>query len=601
MSLNTRHGINLKNLVDAVKKYESVDSTPNKEKILIYICKNLLRTVQFNKYINNKHFNFSNKKYSNTDQKRAYVESRVDLTKMIGMMQPEAKHGSKFDVIPKKRRITNYDFDYNRTMKRINASNLKAKARSQQSVSLKRSSLKKKQTGDESDDFETATLKKRVNFKRFEVNSTDQLEDKGPDNYLVIKAKQRRTDFNELNENNLKLPLNVLKSRVTNISKKHVTNFLSTGYNLHSPSTTSSTKAANYRIKARSSNIYLVNNPYLQELLETPRIANFDAHAVKNTSKSPAKCSSDCSVPIFSENYLTRLYLFVKLLYLLSSVVQFLLLTRLIGNGFHMIGIDLIKSFFYEIEWPHLVVFPRMTLCEIYIREIGVVHPYLIQCVLSINLFNEVIFIIIWYWLLMIITLTSIDLLMRFLYNLITCSNCRRKLYALKYLELIHMSESKYKQQVKSFVNLDEHVLDDSIKSHSNYMYLSVENHKNNFVLVDGSQAKSENSFNSGSNSEVDEYDCVKPDRENAKEVDLDSRNILIPASKDEEYELFEQFCSNFNNDTIFALNIIQQNASSLIVSEIVEHLWIQFKRLNFVFSSEANDYLLKKIILINE
>ena len=36
------------------------------------------------------------------------------------------------------------------------------------------------------------------------------------------------------------------------------------------------------------------------------------------------------------------------------------------------------------------------------IREIGINHFYTVQCVLRINLFNEVIFIIQWFWLITI-------------------------------------------------------------------------------------------------------------------------------------------------------------------------------------------------------
>ena len=36
------------------------------------------------------------------------------------------------------------------------------------------------------------------------------------------------------------------------------------------------------------------------------------------------------------------------------------------------------------------------------IREIGINHFYTVQCVLRINLFNEVIFIIQWFWLIAI-------------------------------------------------------------------------------------------------------------------------------------------------------------------------------------------------------
>lgn len=83
-----------------------------------------------------------------------------------------------------------------------------------------------------------------------------------------------------------------------------------------------------------------------------------------------------------------------------------------------------------------------MTLCEIYIREVGTTHPYLIQCVLRINIFNEIIFVCVWYWLLFVIGVTGLDLTRQLFYLFCSCSNCNRKLFALKYLELVHMNAS---------------------------------------------------------------------------------------------------------------------------------------------------------------
>ena len=595
MSLNTKYGINLKNLVDAVKKYESVDSASSKEKILVYICKNLLRTIRYNKYINNKTFNFLNRKHLNSEKMKSYIESRMELNKMLSMTQQDT---SKINPNKKKRTVPNFVYDYKQNINRIKPhSNLNSKFQTklQQNTSIKKSSISKKGNYLDIDEqkAEYLNIKKRVNFKNNHETEESQSEAtrETPENsvrqtptkgYLIIRAGKK-----QLSKKNFKHPLKILKNHVTDISKRHASNFLSSGYDVKSSSedlntsTTNSEQISNYQIKAKKSNIYLINNTHLKELLESES-KNTPTNIPKEESKS--NCSLKCLIPNLSENYLTRLYLFVKIFYLLSSIGQFLLLSRLIGNGYETIGIDLAKSFFLETEWPKIAVFPRMTLCEIYIREIGVVHPYLIQCVLSINLFNEVIFICIWYWLLFLVVLTSIDLFVRFFYNLISCSNCKRKLFTLKYLELIHMSETKHKNR-----NLSLTLSEESIKSHCNYIYLSVDKYAHLFEIGNkSSQCESDTDYQNIS-------------KHGGKKFSLKSKNILIVASKDEENELFEKFCTNFNNDTIFALNVIRQNASSLIVSEIIEHLWTQFKRINFVFSNETNDYFLKKIIFVND
>lgn len=99
----------------------------------------------------------------------------------------------------------------------------------------------------------------------------------------------------------------------------------------------------------------------------------------------------------------------------------------------------------------YVFVCKRMTLCEIYIREVGTTHPYLIQCVLRINLFNEIIFICVWYWLLFVICVTLLDLMRQLITLFLSCSSCNRKLFALKYLELVHLNVSLNQLSVKRF------------------------------------------------------------------------------------------------------------------------------------------------------
>ena len=216
-------------------------------------------------------------------------------------------------------------------------------------------------------------------------------------------------------------------------------------------------------------------------------------------------------------------------------------------------------------EWPHLSIFPRMTLCEIYIREVGTVHPYLIQCVLRINIFNEVIFILVWHWLIFIIFLTSGDFLLRSIGFILTCSNCQRKLFALKYLELIHlqsMSQSKSAEERANLLKETANMRKDVVGRLTD-KYL--------FVIVSDKARKS-------------------------------ARKRARREERETEFNLFERFCQlNFNNDTIFALRLIERNASSLIVSEIIEHLWLKFKYLNLIHSTGENDYMLKKLLVLRK
>jgi len=63
------------------------------------------------------------------------------------------------------------------------------------------------------------------------------------------------------------------------------------------------------------------------------------------------------------------------------------------------------------LNWPLSERFPRVTLCDFEIRQLDNVHDYTVQCVLPINLFNEKIFLLIWFWLVFVAVATFVSLL----------------------------------------------------------------------------------------------------------------------------------------------------------------------------------------------
>lgn len=110
-------------------------------------------------------------------------------------------------------------------------------------------------------------------------------------------------------------------------------------------------------------------------------------------------------------NYLVVLYLFVKSLWVTNAISQLFLLNRFIGNDYHAFGIEIIEMLLSGQEWHEMRHFPRVTYCDFKIREIGNSHDWTVQCVLRINLFNEVIYIFMWFWLCILAVFSIVDFL----------------------------------------------------------------------------------------------------------------------------------------------------------------------------------------------
>ena len=113
----------------------------------------------------------------------------------------------------------------------------------------------------------------------------------------------------------------------------------------------------------------------------------------------------------FCGNYLAFSYILVKLLYVGNAVGQLFLLDLALGYDFHMFGFHVVRRLMNGEDWTESDKFPRVTLCDFHIRQNTNNHRYTYQCVLPINLFNEKVFIIVWFWLLFVAAVSFLSLL----------------------------------------------------------------------------------------------------------------------------------------------------------------------------------------------
>ena len=75
-------------------------------------------------------------------------------------------------------------------------------------------------------------------------------------------------------------------------------------------------------------------------------------------------------------NYLTGLYMFVKVLYIANSIGQFFKLSSFIGLNYWMLGFDALSTFVKTGKWQDEYTFPRVGLCDYNVRQIANVQTF---------------------------------------------------------------------------------------------------------------------------------------------------------------------------------------------------------------------------------
>ncbi|XP_063714954.1 innexin unc-9-like [Symsagittifera roscoffensis] len=116
-------------------------------------------------------------------------------------------------------------------------------------------------------------------------------------------------------------------------------------------------------------------------------------------------------------NFLSFIYPAVKTLYLLNVVGQMYLLSLWLGEEYRWYGIDVLFSMGLEGKRLSDVtsLFPRVTWCKVQERGKESILVHNMNCVLPINLFNEMVFLVVWFWLAFVFGVTSLSLARWFL------------------------------------------------------------------------------------------------------------------------------------------------------------------------------------------
>ena len=157
--------------------------------------------------------------------------------------------------------------------------------------------------------------------------------------------------------------------------------------------------------------------------------------------------------------YLTGLYIFVKVLYVVNVICQFFILNGFMGGWYNLYGFEVLSGLVGDHSWAESPRFPKVTLCDFDIRQLQNIQRYTVQCVLPINLFNEKIFIFLWFWYCLVAVMTAGNFLF-WLWRALFRFN--RAAYIKKYLRILDEIKSiEDKKFAKKFA--DEYLRDDGI------------------------------------------------------------------------------------------------------------------------------------------
>jgi len=122
-----------------------------------------------------------------------------------------------------------------------------------------------------------------------------------------------------------------------------------------------------------------------------------------------------CMTGKFLGNYFIGLYFFTKLYYIANVILQIVLLDVFLGTSFLQFGFESVKLFRYGLNQPESKYFPRETFCDFHVREPlrgdQPLQRITVQCVLTVNLFNQQIFTLLWIWYVLLIAINCYALI----------------------------------------------------------------------------------------------------------------------------------------------------------------------------------------------
>uniref|UniRef100_A0AC34Q5F8 Innexin n=1 Tax=Panagrolaimus sp. JU765 TaxID=591449 RepID=A0AC34Q5F8_9BILA len=108
--------------------------------------------------------------------------------------------------------------------------------------------------------------------------------------------------------------------------------------------------------------------------------------------------------------FISYMYLVTKLCYLVNVWVQFYSMNWFLHTDkYSWYGYNVVLDILGGKQWETSGFFPRVSICDFSIRQVANIQKYSVQCVLVINIFNEKIFILLWFWYIILAFCTAVS------------------------------------------------------------------------------------------------------------------------------------------------------------------------------------------------
>ncbi|PAA76795.1 hypothetical protein BOX15_Mlig012315g3 [Macrostomum lignano] len=169
--------------------------------------------------------------------------------------------------------------------------------------------------------------------------------------------------------------------------------------------------------------------------------------------------------------YLLAAYVLVKACYIANCIGQLYLMRSYLGLNMTSFGLQIFNDIANNRTWQTTNVFPRVTYCHFEVRNVGAPRSYILQCVLPVNMLNEKFYVVIWFWVVIMLSLNIVSLT-RWLVKLMVSPSRRR--IVKKYLKIAEVIDSDGKKFSRNKAWECEFV-DDLIRSDGTFL-LSVIN-----------------------------------------------------------------------------------------------------------------------------